>query len=77
MQRSQILADTQDFGMKIGYIRVGMTYVNYFFVLLVLFMSGIMLGYFAFLEISEKPEIPQNIFSKQILTQSWNQEMHF
>lgn len=74
MQESQILSDIQDFGMKVGHVITRMTS---FFVLLVLLMGGIVLGHFAFPEILEKPEIPQNIFSKLILTQSWKQEMHF
>lgn len=78
MQESQILADTQDFRMKVGYIITRMTYLKYFFPsLLVLLVGGILLGHFTFPEILEKPEIPQNIFAKRILTQSWKQEMHF
>lgn len=63
--------------MKIGYITIRMTYLKYFFVLFVLLVGGILLEHFAFPEISKKPEIPQNIFSKWILTQSWKQEMKY
>lgn len=77
MQESQIVADTQNLRMKIVYITTRMTCLKYFFVLLVLLVGAIILGHFAFPEILEKPEIPQNIFSKWILTKSWKQEMHF
>lgn len=77
MQESQIVVDTQNLQMKIVYITTRMTCLKYFFVLLVLLVGAIILGHFAFSEILEKPEIPQNIFSKWILTQSWKHEMHF
>lgn len=77
MQESQIMEDTQDFWMKIGYRTTRMTYLKYFFVLFVLLVGGILLRHFAFPEILEKPEIPRNIFFKWILIKSWKQEMHF